>query len=148
MMTTLEVGSRVATQMPVGVVQEAYELLLIDLPPRELLERLREGKVYVPEQARAAIDAFFSQTNLNALRELAMQTAAVYVDLVHTVFVAVERQHAGIAQETDAFDSVEHQTVAAAVTVTGVVSACGYHDQMLLAQPAGSTFNLKLQRAG
>ncbi len=48
--------------------------------PRELLERLREGKVYVPEQARAAIDAFFSQTNLTALRELAMQTAAARVD--------------------------------------------------------------------
>lgn len=54
--------------------------MLVDLPPRELLERLREGKVYVPEQARAAIDAFFSQTNLTALRELAMQTAAARVD--------------------------------------------------------------------
>ncbi|MBP0645020.1 hypothetical protein J8J17_24825, partial [Mycobacterium tuberculosis] len=43
-------------------------------------ERLREGKVYVPEQARAAIDAYFSQTNLTALRELAMQTAAAQVD--------------------------------------------------------------------
>jgi two-component system sensor histidine kinase KdpD len=62
------------------VLQEAYELVLIDLPPRELLERLRDGKVYVPEQARAAIDAFFSQTNLTALRELAMQTAAAQVD--------------------------------------------------------------------
>jgi two-component system sensor histidine kinase KdpD len=62
------------------VLQEAYELLLIDLPPRELLERLRDGKVYVPEQARAAIDAFFTQTNLTALRELAMQTAAAQVD--------------------------------------------------------------------
>ncbi|MDC6652442.1 universal stress protein, partial [Leclercia adecarboxylata] len=36
--------------------------------------------VYVPEQARAAIDAFFTQTNLTALRELAMQTAAARVD--------------------------------------------------------------------
>lgn len=73
-------GVQVRETLPDWIVQEAYELLLIDLPPRELLERLREGKVYVPEQARAAIDAFFSQTNLNALRELAMQTAAVYVD--------------------------------------------------------------------
>lgn len=73
-------GVQVRETVPDWIVQEAYELLLIDLPPRELLERLREGKVYVPEQARAAIDAFFSQTNLNALRELAMQTAAVYVD--------------------------------------------------------------------
>jgi two-component system sensor histidine kinase KdpD len=73
-------GVQVRETLPDWVLQEAYELLLIDLPPRELLERLRDGKVYVPEQARAAIDAFFSQTNLTALRELAMQTAAAQVD--------------------------------------------------------------------
>ncbi|MNB58031.1 Sensor protein KdpD [compost metagenome] len=73
-------GVQVRETLPDWVLQEAYELLLIDLPPRELLERLREGKVYVPEQARAAIDAFFTQTNLTALRELAMQTAAAQVD--------------------------------------------------------------------
>lgn len=73
-------GVQVRETLPDWVLQEAYELMLIDLPPRELLERLREGKVYVPEQARAAIDAYFSQTNLTALRELAMQTAAAQVD--------------------------------------------------------------------
>ncbi|MFI8559971.1 DUF4118 domain-containing protein [Pseudomonas putida] len=73
-------GVQVRETLPDWILQEAYELVLIDLPPRELLERLREGKVYVPEQARAAIDAFFSQTNLTALRELAMQTAAAQVD--------------------------------------------------------------------
>ncbi|HYQ51418.1 MAG TPA: histidine kinase, partial [Pseudomonas sp.] len=64
-------GVQVRETLPDWVLQEAFELVLIDLPPRELLERLREGKVYVPEQARAAIDAYFSQTNLTALRELA-----------------------------------------------------------------------------
>ncbi|ARU87164.1 sensor histidine kinase KdpD [Pseudomonas sp. M30-35] len=73
-------GVQVRETLPDWVLQEADEILLIDLPTRELLERLREGKVYVPEQARAAIDAFFSQTNLTALRELAMQTAAARVD--------------------------------------------------------------------
>ncbi|QXI36884.1 sensor histidine kinase [Pseudomonas xantholysinigenes] len=73
-------GVQVRETLPDWVLQEAFELVLIDLPPRELLERLREGKVYVPEQARAAIDAFFSQTNLTALRELAMHTAAAQVD--------------------------------------------------------------------
>lgn len=73
-------GVQVRETLPDWVLQEAFELVLIDLPPRELLERLREGKVYVPEQARAAIDAFFTQTNLTALRELAMQTAAAQVD--------------------------------------------------------------------
>ena len=73
-------GVQVRETLPDWVLQEAYELVLIDLPPRDLLERLRDGKVYVPEQARAAIDAFFTQTNLTALRELAMQTAAAQVD--------------------------------------------------------------------
>jgi two-component system sensor histidine kinase KdpD len=50
---------QVRETLPDWVLQEAFELVLIDLPPRELLERLREGKVYVPEQARAAIDAPF-----------------------------------------------------------------------------------------
>ena len=73
-------GVVVRETLPDWVLQEAFDLVLIDLPPRELLERLRDGKVYVPEQARAAIDAFFTQTNLTALRELAMQTAAAQVD--------------------------------------------------------------------
>jgi two-component system sensor histidine kinase KdpD len=73
-------GVQVRETLPDWVLQEAYELVLIDLPPRELLQRLRDGKVYVPEQARAAIDAFFTQTNLSALRELALQTAAAQVD--------------------------------------------------------------------
>lgn len=74
-------GVRVRETVPDWVLQDAFELLLIDLPPRELLERLRAGKVYVPEQARAAVDAFFSPSNLNALRELAMQAAAAQVDV-------------------------------------------------------------------
>lgn len=73
-------GIQVRETVPDWILQEADDILLIDLPPRELLERLREGKVYVPDQARAAIDAFFTQTNLTALRELAMQTAAARVD--------------------------------------------------------------------
>ncbi|MDI5996098.1 sensor histidine kinase KdpD [Pseudomonas sp. MDMC216] len=73
-------GVQVRETVPDWVLQEADEIQLVDLPPRELLERLRDGKVYMPEQARAAIDAFFSPTNLTALRELAMQTAAARVD--------------------------------------------------------------------
>lgn len=73
-------GVRVQETVPDWVLLEAHELLLIDLPPRELLERLRDGKVYMPEQARAAIEAFFVPTHLAALRELALQTAAAQVE--------------------------------------------------------------------
>ena len=46
-----------------------HDVVLIDLPPRELIERLRQGKVYVPEQARAALQPFFSPSNLAAPRK-------------------------------------------------------------------------------
>src|SRR6185369_12256541 len=58
----------------------ASEIELIDLPPDELLQRLRDGKVYVPDQAVRAIDKFFRKGNLTALRELTMRRAAQRVD--------------------------------------------------------------------
>jgi two-component system sensor histidine kinase KdpD len=56
------------------------DVVLVDLTPRELTERLRQGKVYVPEQARAAMDGFFSLPNLAALRELTLQAVAERID--------------------------------------------------------------------
>jgi two-component system sensor histidine kinase KdpD len=53
---------------------------LIDLPPEELLTRLAEGKVYVPEQARRAMERFFNRGNLIALRGLALRQTAERVD--------------------------------------------------------------------
>ena len=73
-------GVRVRETVPDAFFDRPHEIVLIDLPPRELIERLRQGKVYVPEQARTALQSFFSPVNLAALRELAMQTAADRVD--------------------------------------------------------------------
>ncbi|MEO5375507.1 MAG: sensor histidine kinase KdpD [Alphaproteobacteria bacterium] len=73
-------GIRVRETVPDGVLQQADEIELIDLPPGDLLKRLAEGKVYVPEQARRATDHFFSPGNLTALRELALRQAAERVD--------------------------------------------------------------------
>ena len=73
-------GVRVRETVPDAFFDRPHDVLLVDLPPRELIERLRQGKVYVPEQARAALQQFFSPSNLAALRELAMQTAADRVD--------------------------------------------------------------------
>ncbi len=73
-------GVRVRETVPDTFLDRLHDIVLVDLPPRELIERLRQGKVYVPEQARAALQAFFSPSNLTALRELAMQTAAEQVD--------------------------------------------------------------------
>ena len=73
-------GVRVSETVPDAVFDRLRDVVLVDLPPRELIERLKEGKVYVPEQAAQALQAFFSPSNLTALRELAMQTAADRVD--------------------------------------------------------------------
>ena len=61
-------------------VLEAADIEVVDLPPDELIERLREGKVYLPEEATRALGHFFSKSNLTALRELALRRAAQAVD--------------------------------------------------------------------
>ncbi len=66
--------------IPDRVLDEVNEIELIDLPPDELLNRLHEGKVYIPEQAARAIEEFFRKGNLTALRELTMRRAAARVD--------------------------------------------------------------------
>jgi len=73
-------GVRVSETVPDLVFDRLRDIKLIDLPPRELIERLQQGKVYTPDQAAHALQSFFSPSNLAALRELAMQTAADRVD--------------------------------------------------------------------
>jgi two-component system sensor histidine kinase KdpD len=66
--------------VPDRVFDQADEAVLVDLPPDELLQRLKEGKVYLPDQAERAIDHFFRKGNLIALRELALRRTADRVD--------------------------------------------------------------------
>lgn len=66
-------GITVRETVPDTVLDQATEIELIDLSPEELLQRLKEGKVYVPEQAARAIQQFFRRGNLTALREIAMR---------------------------------------------------------------------------
>jgi two-component system sensor histidine kinase KdpD len=73
-------GTKVRETVPDRVIDELTEIELIDLPPEELLRRLKNGKVYIPEQAERAIQKFFRQGNLTALRELSMRRAAERVD--------------------------------------------------------------------
>ena len=73
-------GIRQTETLPDHVFDEADEIELIDLPPDDLLERLRAGKIYLPEQANRAVDRFFRKSNLIALRELALRRTADRVD--------------------------------------------------------------------
>ncbi len=73
-------GIRVQETVPDKALEKADEIVVIDLPPEELIQRLKEGKVYLPENARRAIDQFFKPSNLTALRELALRRTADRVD--------------------------------------------------------------------
>lgn len=73
-------GVTVRETVPDNLFDQAAEITLVDLPPEELLERLRQGKVYIPEQAAWAAQKFFRSGNLIALRELALRRTAAKVD--------------------------------------------------------------------
>lgn len=73
-------GVRVRETIPDTVIENADEVVVVDVTPSELIERLKEGKVYLPENARRAIDKFFKPSNLTALRELALRRTADQVD--------------------------------------------------------------------
>ena len=73
-------GIRVNETLPDTFFESADEVELIDLPPDELLVRLREGKVYVPQQVERALANFFQKGNLIALREMALRQTADRVD--------------------------------------------------------------------
>jgi two-component system, OmpR family, sensor histidine kinase KdpD len=73
-------GVRVRETVPDWVLQQADDVVMVDLTPRALLNRLSRGVVYPPEQARAALENFFKEPTLVALRELAMRQAASVVE--------------------------------------------------------------------
>ena len=73
-------GVAVRETVPDSILERADQVELVDLPPEELIKRLQEGKVYVPEQASRAIEGFFRPGNLIALRELALRKTAERVD--------------------------------------------------------------------
>ena len=73
-------GVRVRETVPDSIVARADDVELVDIAPEDLIQRLKDGKVYVPEQARLALENFFSPVNLTALRELALRRTAERVD--------------------------------------------------------------------
>ncbi len=73
-------GVQVRETLPDRVFEAADEVVLVDLPPDELLQRLRDGKVYLPEQAAHAVRNFFRKGNLLALRQLALRLTAEQVE--------------------------------------------------------------------
>jgi len=73
-------GIRVQETVPDTVLDRADEIILVDITPDELLERLKAGKVYLPQQAERAAQNFFRKGNLIALREIALRRTAEHVE--------------------------------------------------------------------
>ena len=100
-------GVIVRETIPDSIIEQADEVELIDLPPDDLLQRLREGKVYIPQQAERALRSFFRKGNLIALREMALRRTAERVDVqmqtymrdhaIPTTWPAAERLLVGIS---------------------------------------------------
>lgn len=73
-------GIRVRETIPDWVVQEADDVVMVDLTPRALLHRLERGVVYAPDKAQRALENFFTESNLTALRELALRQTAHQIE--------------------------------------------------------------------
>jgi len=80
--TVMEItGVKIHETVPDSVIESANEIELIDISPDDLLKRLSEGKVYIPEKAKNAVSNFFRKGNLHALRELSLRLTAERVDM-------------------------------------------------------------------
>ncbi|HSZ92968.1 MAG TPA: sensor histidine kinase KdpD [Acetobacteraceae bacterium] len=109
---------RVRETVPDSIIDKADDIELIDLTPEDLIQRLRDGKVYVPHQAERAIRHYFSPGNLTALRELALRRTAQRVDeqmvrymQAHAIsgpWAAGERILACIGSDATGTDVVRH----------------------------------------
>lgn len=73
-------GIKVKETIPDSVLNKANEIKVVDIPPQELLQRFKDGKIYIPDQAAIAVENFFKEGNLIALRELVLRRAAEHVD--------------------------------------------------------------------
>lgn len=73
-------GIEIRETVPDKVLETAYQIQLIDIPPEELIQRFEEGKVYVPEYSAEEMKRFFRPGNINALRELALRYTAQRVE--------------------------------------------------------------------
>lgn len=73
-------GITVRETVPDKILETASQIKLIDIPPEQLIQRLKDGKVYIAGQANEALKSFFRPGNINALRELALRYTAQRVD--------------------------------------------------------------------
>jgi two-component system, OmpR family, sensor histidine kinase KdpD len=91
-----ETGVDVRERVPDRFLHRAAEIVVIDLSPGELQQRLREGKIYPPEKVERALQAFFREDNLSALRQIALREVANAVELRERAKVQARRSDAPV----------------------------------------------------
>lgn len=84
-------GIKVRETVPDYIFEKAYEIELVDLPPDDLIQRLQEGKIYMPDATQSALENFFRKPNLIALREIALRLTAERVDAQMQQYRPVEQ---------------------------------------------------------
>ncbi|HYR00584.1 MAG TPA: DUF4118 domain-containing protein, partial [Casimicrobiaceae bacterium] len=122
-------GIKVRETLPDRVFDDADEVVLVDLTPDDLLQRLKEGKVYFPEQAARAIQNFFRKGNLLALRELSLRRTADRVDTQMRTYRVEHVARAPVWKTRDALlvgvgpDRGDESVVRAAARLAAVLDA-------------------------
>ena len=94
------VGIKIGETVPDHVIERAADIELVDIPPAELLQRLKEGKVYIGDLGTIALKNFFQEDRLTALRELSLRFTAEMVDLeLHDMVATIRQQKMWRARE-------------------------------------------------
>ncbi len=105
-------GTRVRETVPDAVIGDADEVVLIDITPQSLIERLVAGKVYPPERVQSALNNFFKVENLSALREVALRQVAEEVEAKRIPMEVVGRPGGERLIDTDAPQAVGERLLA------------------------------------
>ena len=139
---------RVRETVPDSILDRADAIELVDLTPDDLIQRLKEGKVYVPKQAERALKHYFSPANLTALRELALRRTAERVDEQLLEQMQAARHSGAVGRRASAFSCASARTrarPASCATPSAWRTACTHRGRRSASRPARS---LQLQRGG
>jgi two-component system sensor histidine kinase KdpD len=124
-------GVRVRETIPDSVLDEADEVILIDLSPEGARARLQHGNVYPPEQARQALQSFFRPENLAALRELALRRTTQEVDEQLEEYMRESMRKTDLAERVLVL--IDHDTASRALLRHGWRLAQGLNAELLIA---------------
>ena len=149
-------GAPVSETVPDSVLDLADEIVLVDLTPEQLRQRLAEGKVYLGERAEWAAKNFFRESNLTALREMALRVVAEHVDrdlreimseAKNTGPVEKRRSLAGRGQRQSVLGAIDSLHAPAGL-IDGGVMDCGEHRRASAAFAGGTDAADSVYRAG